>query len=91
MSDATVESTITDDMAAWMAGSPNGAWQFNQATTGDDVTDLTGGGGDQSAISGTTVVSDPAGWTYYTPGGGGGNSRPLISVTRQAKQRASRW
>lgn len=68
MSDQDIESALTDDMADWMAAQPLAAWQFNQATVGDDVTDLTGGGADQTAISGTTVVGDPAGWTYFAGG-----------------------
>jgi hypothetical protein len=53
-------------MDDWLAGNPAAAWQFNQASTSDSVTDLTGGGADQTGISGTTVVTDPVGWTYHT-------------------------
>jgi hypothetical protein len=44
---------------------PIGLWEFNQASVGTAVTDLTGGGADQNAINGTTVVTgdDPA-WTF---------------------------
>jgi hypothetical protein len=68
LSDAEIEALGTTDMADWMAGAPDGAWQFNQASTSDDVLDLTGGGADQTAISGTTVVTDPVGWTYFSGG-----------------------
>jgi hypothetical protein len=45
---------------------PKGLWEFNQASTATNVVDLTGGGADQNAITGTTVITgdDPAGWTF---------------------------
>ena len=64
---SAIQALGTTSMAAWLAGSPSAAWQFNQASTGTSVTDLTGGGANQTALSGTSVVADPAGWTYYTP------------------------
>ena len=41
-------------------------WDFNQASTGTAVTDLTKGGADQSAIVGTAVstTDDPPGWAF---------------------------
>jgi len=42
--------------------------RLNQASTATAVTDDTGGGGDQTAISGTTVVSDLAGFDYSITG-----------------------
>lgn len=68
LSDAAVEALGVTAMDDWLAASPRAAWQFNQASTSDSVTDLTAGGADQSAISGTTVVSDPPGWTYHSAG-----------------------
>lgn len=42
---------------AWTAVTPRGLWLLNQASTSDPVIDLTGGGADQTAISGTSVGS----------------------------------
>lgn len=81
MSDAAVEALGTTSMATWMAATPTAAWQFNQASTATAVTDLTGGGANQTAISGTTVVADPAGWTYYSAGGSTVNADGTLTVT----------
>lgn len=42
---------------AWLATSPQGMWRLDQASTGTAITDLTGNGSDQSALSGTTVIN----------------------------------
>ena len=69
-SDAMVDELIanrrTRDWYDHSAGKPMGLWDFNQAAVGTAVTDLTGGGADQTAIVGTTVVSgdDPPGWEF---------------------------
>lgn len=66
LSDTEIEALGTTDMADWLSATPDGAWQFNQASTSDDVTDLTGNGADQTAIVGTSVTDDPDGWTYFS-------------------------
>jgi hypothetical protein len=66
LSSAAIQALGTTNMNTWMAASPNAAWQFNQASTATAVVDLTGHGADQTAISGTSVVTDPVGWTYYS-------------------------
>ncbi len=76
LSDGAIEALGVTSMDDWLAATPRAAWQFNQASTSDAVTDLTGGAADQTAISGTTVVSDPAGWSYSTGGGGGATVAP---------------
>ena len=45
--------------------SPSALWDFNQASVADDVLDLTGGGANETSITGTTVIGgdDPA-WTF---------------------------
>jgi hypothetical protein len=63
---AQLQALGNTSMDAWLAGSPSAAWQFNQASIATALTDLTGGGANQTAISGTTVVADPAGWTYHS-------------------------
>lgn len=66
LSDGAIEALGITAMADWLAASPRMAVQLNQASTADPVTDLTGGGADQTAISGTSVVSDPPGWSYFS-------------------------
>ena len=67
LSDGQFDSIVdsTQDIADL---SPTGLWDFNQASTATNVTDLTGGGADQTAIAGTTVIADgvddPPGWTF---------------------------
>lgn len=54
-------------LAEWVTligSDPAVLWGFGQSSVSDPVTDLTGGGGDQSAISGTSIGSDPAGFDY---------------------------
>lgn len=68
LSDGQIEALGTTSMNGWMAASPVTAWQFNQASTATAVTDLTSGGANQTAISGTAVVADPVGWSYASSG-----------------------
>jgi hypothetical protein len=66
LSDAEIE-TLWSGLTAWMSliGSDSALlWAFNQASVSDPVLDLTGGGGDQIAISGTSIETDPPGFSY---------------------------
>lgn len=67
-SDATIEAaSLTTGLAQWIAAigaDPAVVWAFNQAAVSDPVLDVTGGGGDQSAISGTSIGTDPPGFSY---------------------------
>jgi hypothetical protein len=67
-SDGAIEAGgLTTGLAEWMTligADPAVVWAFNQADVGDPVTDVTGGGGDQLAISGTAVGADPPGFSY---------------------------
>jgi hypothetical protein len=64
LSDGQIEG-LTTSLAAWKALSPAALWGFNQASTATPVPDLTGGGADQTDISGTSVSADePASWSY---------------------------
>jgi hypothetical protein len=77
LSDVQVQALSTNlKTADWLNTSlvgtaPQGLWEFNQASTGTAIQDLTGGGANQSAITGTTVTTgdDPPGWTFGTGGG----------------------
>jgi hypothetical protein len=66
--DAAIEAAgLESALQAWSDESPDALWAFNQASTGTAVDDLTGGGADQAAINGTTVVTidgpDPFDWS----------------------------
>lgn len=67
-SDGAIEAgSLETGLAAWMtliSADAAVVWAFNQTDVSDPVTDVTGGGGDQLAISGTTVTDDPPGFSY---------------------------
>lgn len=67
-SDATIAGgSLETGLAQWMTligADPAVVWAFNQAVVSDPVPDVTGGGGDQTAISGTSISTDPAGFSY---------------------------
>jgi len=63
--DGQIEARCTLAAADLFAASPDWMIRLNQASTGTSITDDTGGGGDQSAISGTSVdADDPPGFDY---------------------------
>lgn len=64
LSDSAIDALGTTSMDTWLAASPVGAWQFNQASTGTNVNDLVGSA-NQTALTGTSVTTDPAGWSYH--------------------------
>jgi hypothetical protein len=65
LSDATIEATFGTSAATVLAASPGWMVRLNQASAATSVTDDTGGGGGQSAISGTSVdADDPPGFNY---------------------------
>lgn len=65
LNDAAVEAVCTLSAADLLAGTPKWMIRLNQASTATPVTDDTGNGGDQTAISGTAVDADePPGWDY---------------------------
>ena len=57
LSDSEVES-LPYSLAHWFKPSAVGLWLLDQASTGQTVIDLTGGGANQSAIIGTTVATN---------------------------------
>jgi hypothetical protein len=69
MSDLQVEAACTLAATDLVAASPSWATLWNQASTATAVADITGGGGNQTAISGTSVsASEPPGWSYSLGG-----------------------
>jgi hypothetical protein len=64
LTDNQIES-LTARLSDWLALSPVALWAFNQTDVATAVTDLTGGGANQSSINGTNVSADePPGWSY---------------------------
>ena len=65
LTDLDIEG-LTASLADWVDLSPDALWPFNQASTSDPVLDITGGGADQVAINGTSVVTgdDPPGFDF---------------------------
>jgi hypothetical protein len=67
LSDANVEALETGRATQrWMDLAPLGLWDFNQGSTAIPVRDVTGGGADETSVTGTTVVTgdDPASWIF---------------------------
>lgn len=65
MSDAAAEAAGLETSLAHWVSTFSIVWPFNQASTSDTITDATGGGANQTAISGTSVDADePAGFSY---------------------------
>lgn len=77
---------LPHDLMAWFQVQPTGLWLLDQSVTTDAVADMTGGGANQSSLTGTTVATSSAPFGYGAPsmgweaptlgpaGGGGGSS-----------------
>jgi hypothetical protein len=70
LTDSQIEAAAVSAIALHSA-TPNWGILLNQTSTATDVTDLSGNGATQSAITGTSVsASEPPGWDYsLTPAG----------------------
>lgn len=75
LADAAFEAACTSAAADTLAASPSWMIRLNQASIATAVTDDTGGGGNQTAISGTSVVADPPGYNYTL-----GSPGPTVKV-----------
>jgi hypothetical protein len=65
LADLSVEAACTLAASDLVAAAPSWGTLWNQASTATPVPDFTGGGGNQSAISGTSVsANEPPGWSY---------------------------
>lgn len=65
--DTAIQSAgLHTSLQNWVNATPSALWAFNQASVGTAVTDLTGGGANQSSITGTTAVNgdDPPGFSF---------------------------
>jgi hypothetical protein len=89
LSDAAFEAACTSAASDLAASSPAWAVLLNQASTATSVTDITGGGGSQTALTGTAVDADePPGWSYSLA-----SAAPVgrQTIARQAVKRASTY
>lgn len=76
LSDAQIESLPFALQAWWGPKTPRALWLLDHQSTGQVVTDITGGGANQNAIVGTAVATNhPPIWNRYDD---------AIAVTRQA-------
>jgi hypothetical protein len=86
LTDAQIESMQSWDRAGnWGAGSapdPDGLWSFQQEDVTESVVDLTGGGADQTARTGTTVITDGPESFYYKTQPVGGTVSATTGLTR---------
>jgi hypothetical protein len=74
LSDLNIE-TLELDLQSWANLNPTGLWRLDEASTATAIDDLTAGGSNQSALSGTSVVLDtPPGFDWTLSGGGGTNA-----------------
>lgn len=64
LTDAAIEAAMTLKASDTLGAAPTWMVRLNQASTATAVTDDTGGGGNQTAIAGTTIDTDPAGYDY---------------------------
>lgn len=71
LSDPQVE-TLESSLRAWLDTGAVAVWPLDQDSTSIPVIDITGGGADQTATSGTSVVTgdDPPGFDWSLGGGG---------------------
>ena len=93
LSDAECESLETE-LSNWFSLTPSALWAFNQEDVADPVLDLSGNGFDQTARTGTSVLTgdDPPGFNFsltsdtrfYRDGG------VWVPVTRHVRQ-AGAW
>jgi hypothetical protein len=64
LSNATIDAAgLPASMAAWDDLAPAALWDFDQDDAGDPVPDVSGGGADSTAIVGTTITDQPAGFS----------------------------
>jgi len=86
LSDSQFEALDGGSKSTYLALGPSGGWEFNQSAVGTSVTDLTGNGADQTAITGTTVTTSDAPassvYVFTDPGTGGIPAAPQnLAVT----------
>lgn len=68
LSDAQIEN-LGHSLAGWWAVQPSALWLLDQSAITQNVPDMSGGGANQSAITGTTVSTSVPGFSYGAPAG----------------------
>lgn len=63
-------------LQAWMAAAPSAAWLLDQQSVAQPLLDWTGGGANQTAITGTAVSAESVPWFSY--------GHPIIVASRTA-------
>lgn len=85
---ALAAAGLEDALQSWIDADPDACWHFNQPVA-TAVADLTGGGADQTSITGTTAITgdDPPGFSFALGGsttlaraGGTSGARALTAV-----------
>lgn len=98
LADAQIESLAYNLNAWWAPAQPKGLWLLDQAATTQKVVDLSGGGANESAITGTAVGTSSV--PVFGYGGLVQRVQRIMTVpalpfyqyfARQAVQRASSW
>lgn len=85
LSDAQIEGACTLAAADLATAGPAWGTVFDQSSTATAAVDFTGGGGNQTAISGTSVsADDPPGWSYTVPPPSVNANRSPATVTAVA-------
>lgn len=89
LTDAEAQS-LPFSLDAWFQEQPTGLWLLDQAATSQKVNDQSGGGANESALTGTTVgTSSVPVFSYGAPlvaasrsaaGGGGGSPAPTVQA-----------
>lgn len=77
LGDAQVEG-LAFSLACWWASAPQAMWVMDQSATTQAVADMTGGGANQSSLTGTAVASSSV------PGLGYGTAVTVVEVTAAA-------
>lgn len=91
LTDGQVEARMTLNARDAYNASPSWMIRLNQASTATSVTDDTGGGGDQSAISGTSVdADDPPGFNYALTSNVDGTASQTVTFTGTAAGQVDR-
>lgn len=91
LSDGAIESACTLAASATFSASPGWMVRLNQASTATSITDDTGNGGNQSAISGTSVdADDPPGFNYALTNNVDGTVAQTVTATGAVTAAADR-
>lgn len=86
LGDAGFEALGVTDMATWVAAADL-AWQMNVSVGSTALADLTGGGADQTSLTGTPTLDnaeEPPNWTYFSAGPNEGSAAFTLDLAPAA-------